>query len=760
MAKFDVHNLDINSKLPEWWKNDSLLAPINLYTQELILNMVSAMLDNIGVAQPINVWKWLPIEYNWMHNYFSSDEYLQGRDMKITPEYPITALMPNTKRPCDAYIHLVLKGNQRDNQENTNLRGQNRNVTLKLKNGFQTLTFKNISNLSDIEIFTETGDILIDGAMDSSLFEGSFKKIQSVAKYPNYERTYIDENGQTQTEHIDITDENKITKLEIECDDEVEFDLYIELVKPVFVTEQHIRLATVSAFPLEWVRLYGFFCHDFNDKEGYKLLWEKRYNIEDRVVYDKITKQFDCERFYVQVKLHGIGTYLSYGFPQEILPSNPMYKLNNRLDKWGEIYGLPRRYYRTDISIDEEINTYPQFYNYDVEQDFWYEERMTNEYRYNHDATDALFLKDTDLNNVILLESISPNINDAWIFTQTIVPEGKITRETPDIYPCKVTPLDDYGIKWPHPQAITKDTLISEPMELHAYIGDDAEDDANAKTEALRLRFNLSDLNIPKNIDITGIELKIKAETNIYSDVLRLDANRSKMLLNHVYKKDNGDIYSQEEEIDIATELKAWKKGVPVHTVGGKNYLFNQDSIHREQLFTEYKDSNGEFKEKGYLDFIIAFENVSKEFDVRLLVHTISLKIYYNLKKDDFNISMSLSDKQIILSKNQESVNLTIDVKNVGDTKIDKKRIFIEVPPELTILNNKNQFDFDLDIGESFTIGDGMTPYNGVDIEDESDIITIKTVDKRVGKYDVIVFCDDKVIKDEIIVKEGFEKWQ
>ena len=745
MAKFDVHNLEINSKLPEWWKNDALLNPINEYVQQIIINMVSSMLNNIGVAQPFNIWKWLPIEYNWTHNYYTGDEYLQRRVMKITPEQPITALVPNTKRPCDAYIHLTLKGNQRDNQENTNLREQNRNVNLTIKNGFQTLSFKNISNLSDIEIYTQSGDILIDGVMNSDLFEGSFKKIQPVVKNPNYEETYIDASGQEQIKHIDITDENKITKLEITCDDEVEFDLYIELINPVFVTEQHIRLATVSAFPLEWVKLYGFFCHDFNDKEGYKLLWEKRYNLDDRVVYDRITKQFDCERFYIQVKLHGIGVPLSYGFPQEILASDAMYAINERLDKWGEIYGLPRRYYRTDISEDEEINTYPQFYNYNVEQDYWYEERMVNEYRYNHDATNALFIKDTDLNNVILLESISPSINDAWVFTQTIIPETNINRETPDIYPCLVTALEDDGIKWPNPDSIKKDTIISEPLELLAKTGDETKDNENSTTQALKLRFNLSDLNIPKNIDITGIEFKIKAETNVYSDVLRLDEYRSYMILNYINQKDNGDLHIQPEKISIATETKPWKKGEKIHTIGGKNYLFQQDSVKREQLFTEYRDTDGEFKEKGYLDLVIAFENISKELDVRLLVHTICLKLYYNLKQNDFNISMSLSSKEIVLSKNEKSIDLTLDVENVGDTKIDKKKIFIEVPPELKILNNRNEFDFDLDIGESFTIGEN------------NDAITIETVNNRVGKYDVIVFCDDKVLKEEIIVRQGFD---
>ena len=69
MATFEVNNLDIKSKLPEWWKEDFLLAPINVYTQEVIIGLVSSLLNDLGVAQPFAVWKWLPEEYNWVHNY-------------------------------------------------------------------------------------------------------------------------------------------------------------------------------------------------------------------------------------------------------------------------------------------------------------------------------------------------------------------------------------------------------------------------------------------------------------------------------------------------------------------------------------------------------------------------------------------------------------------------------------------------------------------------------------------------------------------
>lgn len=760
MTAFDVNNYLIKEKLPEWYKNDTFLEPLNAYTQQLVINMVAGLLNNLGVVQPFNIWKWLPEEYNWTHNYFSSDEYLEGRDAILKPNYITHAIIPNTKRNCDAIIKLQLTGNNHTTYDEHGEfdKEHQENVTITIRNGYQELKIKNVNNLSTIEIFTEHGEILINGVENYDLVEGKIDKIRPIPKYTNYKEPYIDEKGQTKYKHIDISDENKITRLELTSDKEVNFELSVELIKPVYVTEQHIRISSVSAFPLEWVKLFGFYCHDYNDQEGYRLLWEKSYKIDDRIVYDRITKQFDCERFYVQIKLVGIGIPIVYGFPQESLVSNPAFALNEKLDYWGNIYGLPRRVYRNDISEDEEKDTFPPYYNYPVEQDYWYEERMVNEYRYNADSTDGLFIKDSDLNNVALLESISPNINDVWVFTETIIPETDIERQTGEIYPCQVIPQNDFGIPWPFPQSLKKKTLISEPITLEPREGL-ALGDFSYTTESIKLRYNLRDLEIPKNIEITGIQLKMYAETDMHSNKLALDPIRSKMLLNSVYRKDNGDNYSIQEQIDIALDIESWKKGQKRYTIGGKDFLFNQDTITREQLFKKFDD--GEEIETGYLDFIIAFENNNTTLPTRILLHTVTLEIFYKLYQDEFDIDMKLSDRQIILSRHQEEINLTIDVKNTGNTEIEHKKIFIAVPPELEILDNKNEFDFNLDIGESFTIGDGKSiDNNGKEYTDPNDIITIKPIkidnQYRTGNYDIILFCDDKVIKDEIVVRQGF----
>lgn len=758
MATFDVHNLEIKSKLPEWWKEDTFLTPINQYTQALIIGLVGGLLNNVGVVQPFNVWKWLPEEYNWVHNYYSSDEYLGGRDATLRPNYILDAFLPNTKRNCDAIITLELTGNNKGTyDENGEFEKKHQeDVEITITNGTQELVISKVNNISTIQIYTETGAVYINGIQNSDLITGKLGKIQPVPKSPNFRKI---KDGKETDEPIDISDENKVTKISLTSDKEVNFDLKIELIKPVYVTEQHIRLHTVSAFPLEWVKLYGFYCHEFNNEEGYRFLWQKTYNTDDRVVYDKITKQYDCERFYIQVKLYGIGIPLSFGFPQEQLSGNPAFAINDKLDKWGKIYGLPRRIYRDNISLDEEGKTFPQYYNYPIEQDYWYEERLVNEYRHNIDAQNGLFLKDTDFNNVALLECISPYIKDIWVFTETILPETDIQRETGEIPPCRITQLDDNGIDWGNPQTIKGRSFISNPLHLAAH-NDKSYNNFSYKTKSLRLRFNLRNLDIPKNIKITGLQLKFDAETDMHSNALRLDPARSVMLLNTINRTDGGMLFSKQKKVNIAVDIETWKKGQKKYTIGGKDFLFGETKIDREQLFRKVDNQTENYIDTGYLDFIIAFENTNDSLDATLLIHAVTLEIFYTLYQDEFSIKADLSSHQILKAAEEDSVNLKITVENTGMTEIENKKIFIAVPPELEIENNKDEFDFDLDIGESFTIGNqkAINQY-GLEYDDPDDIITIKTVDGRTGIYDIIVFCDDKVIKDEIIVKEGFE-WE
>ena len=275
---FDEYNYDIIDKLPEWWKDDLFLEPINRFTQELLATIIGAILNHISVVQPVQVWKSLPEEYHWEHQYFSTDPYLHNQSNIIRKNKKAVAIVPNTKRNCHAIINIKLQGNEKNQEELINFT---------IANGAQHIKFKNIPNTANIYISTADNTILINNEIHPNLIEGTFNKIQPVPKNRNYDE-------------VDIDDENKKTEIVLSSDslsdnDQLQFDMNIALLNPVYTTQQHIELHSVGAFPIERVAMFGFYCNQFNNKEGYKYVWEKEYPEHTRTVYDKITTQFDFE---------------------------------------------------------------------------------------------------------------------------------------------------------------------------------------------------------------------------------------------------------------------------------------------------------------------------------------------------------------------------------------------------------------------------------------------------------------------------------
>lgn len=740
---FDEYNYDIIDKLPEWWKDDLFLEPINRFTQELLATIIGAILNHISVVQPVQVWKSLPEEYHWEHQYFSTDPYLHNQSNIIRKNKKAVAIVPNTKRNCHAIINIKLQGNEK-NQEKL--------INFTIANGAQHIKFKNIPNTANIYISTADNTILINNETHPNLIEGTFNKIQPVPKNRNYDE-------------VDIDDENKKTEIVLSSDslsddDQLRFDMNIALLNPVYTTQQHIELHSVGAFPIERVAMFGFYCNQFNNKEGYKYVWEKEYPEHTRTVYDKITTQFDFERFFIAVKYRGLSHPLLFGFPQEELSSDYRFQINNRLDRWGKIYGLPRRYYKDNISDDEEPYTFPKYYKYPIEQDYWYQQRMVNEYKYNEDAINATFLKDTDLNNVAMLESIDPSINDVWVYTETIKPSGVPARDTGKIIPCDVSEITDekdMGVSWVYPKAITQDHLLNEPITLEPYTKESI-NNYQYRSKTLKLKFPIP--TIPENSTITGIELTLHAENNVYSEVFKLD-DRSVMMLPYsvdVTKIQQSELlsdYLSQESIENYKSIKKvpinledihWKKGKQIYTIGGKNFLFNEDKITKEQLGKS-------------LEFRLGFSNQHNFLQDIFLLHKVSLTIYYQLIPDKFSIEANLSDTEILIGDGSEApytTNLTLNVKNEGTTLIKNKNIMIVIPPELYMIygesNNDNilSFNFDLDINEEFVIGDKENPIL-INFGKAGDT----DLTKLTGYYDILIMCDDKIIKKELLIRRG-----
>ena len=109
MGIWDTYQYDIREKLPEWWKEDIFLEPINRYSQQLMKKLVGGLLSNIGIVQPVQVWKTLPTEYSWTHTYTNFDDKLLNEQdspalLQLRPNKPQhSALRRYILCPCGYY---------------------------------------------------------------------------------------------------------------------------------------------------------------------------------------------------------------------------------------------------------------------------------------------------------------------------------------------------------------------------------------------------------------------------------------------------------------------------------------------------------------------------------------------------------------------------------------------------------------------------------------------------------------------------------
>ena len=299
MGRFDNYNYEINKRLPEYWNQDVFLTPIERFSAILMRDTVQRFMEKISVLQPFMIWKTLPEEYNWEYGFDDYDLRLANNEenenanqtLQLSPDNHIITQLPLTKRNVHAYIVIELSSlSFSDTTEFTKIK------ELVVKNANQTLKIKDIDSKTIIEINTKEKTILLnDVEPRADQIEGS---LDIIKRSPRDDPNSID----------DPLDINEVCEIEIYLPNgEVAYcDLYVELFNPVYVTEQNIRIHTLSAFPIEYVRLYGYMCHQFNNKHQWVYLWEKTYAYNDRIIYDRVTKQYDCEIFYIEVKLYGL----------------------------------------------------------------------------------------------------------------------------------------------------------------------------------------------------------------------------------------------------------------------------------------------------------------------------------------------------------------------------------------------------------------------------------------------------------------------
>ena len=754
MGKFDNYNLSINDRLPEYWKQDIFLTPIERFSALLIRDTVQRFMEKLGVLQPFMVWKTLPEEYNWEYGFEDYDLRLANNEenpncnqtLTLGSENHIVAQLPLTKRNTHAYIVIELSSlSFSDTTEFTQIK------ELAIKNANQILKIKDINSKTVIEINTKDQSILLnDSEPKAGQIEGN---LEILKRSPREDPSVID----------DALDINEVCEIEIYLPngESVSCDLYVELLNPVYVTEQNIRIHSLSAFPIEYVRLYGYMCHQYNNKHQWVYLWEKTYAYQDRIVYDRITKQYDCEIFYIEVKLYGLPAPIYVGFPATLEESvEGIFSLNSNLDYWGEIFNIPRRFYKTDIPEEQERYCYPKYYNYSVEQDYPYEQRIINEYKYNEDWQDYINIVDTDGTDLALVKCKDPYIENIYMYTETILPTDILNSRT-TMYPNCVKELDDNNTflqqaTWENPQNIRYDSNSYTIAHLNRQ---DEENITNKSYQSNVLSFEYDLSSLPENCKIRGMELKFKGVSNTHSDNIFIDERSFLKYTKKVLNDESGNHTWQSQEVPLSSYFSVWSPDNSSYVLGDSETIFGLDEIiDRDSI------EKGYLRNRLYQDnkirFDIGFTNISNILDLIIKLFSVQLTIYFDLVKEEIDLSVNIPNKTIIYdnSNNQSSaIDINLEFKNEGEIKEINYNSFIILPKELCFVDGVHMGEAANNIKE-LRLGklNEDENVNVLHIDEtwkySTQVIANNDPNFKSGRYDIIVICGDKIYTEEVFI--------
>ena len=757
MGKFDNYNLSINDKLPEYWNQDIFLKPIERFSSILIRDAVQRFMEKIGVLQPFMLWKTLPEEYDWEYGFEDYDLRLANNEenencdqtLQLSEDNHIVAQLPLTKRNVHAYIVLELSSlSFSDSTEFMPIK------ELVIKNANQTLKIKDIDSKTTIEINTKDNTILLnDEEPKANQIEGS---IDIIKRSPR-------DDPSTITDPLDI---NEVCELDIYLSNgELAYcDLYVQLFNPVYVTEQNIRIHSLSAFPLEYVRLYGYMCHQFNNKHQWVYLWEKTYAYQDRIVYDKIAKQYDCEIFYAEIKIYGLPAPIYIGFPATLEDSvEGIFTLNSNLDYWGDVFHMPRRHYKTDIQEEQERYCFPKYYNYPIEQDYPYEQRLINEYKYNEDWQDYINITDTDGTDLALVKCKDPYMDNIYMYTETITPTDILNSKT-SLYPNCIKEINHNDVSlqqavWETPSNLRYD---SKSYSIATLNKQDEENITNQsyKSNILTLEYDLSSL--PENCKIKGMELKFKGVSNTHSDNIYIDERSFLKYTKKVLNNETGNHSWQTQDVPLSNYFETWSPDNNFYILGDKDSIFGINEVIDKDSIEKGYLRDGVFQ-SNKIRFDIGFSNNSNVLDLIIKLFSIQLTIYFDLIKEDIDLQVDIPNKIIIYDNEQSSaIDLNLTFINQGEIKEIDYNSFIILPPELCFTEDIN--DTEKKTIKEFNLGN-VSELDYITEDSNHNILHIGEQWKyniqisannnplfKTGRYDIVIICGKEIYTEEVFI--------
>lgn len=487
----------LSSRLPDWWREDLLVKTLDSYIEDIEYEYLFDILSN-RVEQPIQVWKEALME--------EEPTIINDKTDKLE-DFIINLPVPMYKNKGRIIIDID-KGHI-----------DNKITEIKIENKDQEVIVKDI-NLKAKKIICDLNNeaLYIDN-----------KVILDNIPFKYFESEYDEKNETIFKNKIEL----KITvKEDLISKFNNIYNITVEMDKTVFMIEQNVKVSTFAFLPLKSIELYGLYDLEHNKEEnGWKYLWRKDYTHDEHVMSDMITVQYPVEKFYANVEFYGLSKVVSIGFPQELEPEIPKFRLNPNLDRKGAELGLPRRtWFKKEIPYEKHNKTLPVHYPYDIEQDYWYERRLMNEYIYKEEPENSTILKDEDDTSLIRLDSKDPFVRELVVVADTKEPNYDIYfTETEKILPKELIEIkNNKNTEWNRLGNILRDddTFATTTMRVKKgqYITDES-----YKTTTIQSFFDLSFL--PEDIRIAGLEFFVDTRSN-NSYVNKKDDERTMLIMN------------------------------------------------------------------------------------------------------------------------------------------------------------------------------------------------------------------------------------
>ena len=108
---------------------------------------------------------------------------------------------------------------------------------------------------------------------------------------------------------------------------------------------------------------------------------------------------------------------------QDDYSSDPKYGINSVLDDVAETFGLTRRKYKPNLTPVDSPKTYPPYYLYDIEQDFYLENRILAEYFYREEVSESMVInKEEDTLFIVYQREYGSRLIEGTWYTDGLTP--------------------------------------------------------------------------------------------------------------------------------------------------------------------------------------------------------------------------------------------------------------------------------------------------------------------------------------------------